>query len=335
MGGGNGLLYALAVSLAYFWMECVALQIFRGCRPEAVRVVLLSKFGTSECRLCSFSKVGVASASIRDAFFLTLTKYRVSAELLVRSIRTAGCRARIVIFATDTPVVSDAMLKCGVTVVKVEPAGSRFERAIVMLRFEWYYLYLRERVGEFDRIFHVDSRDSFCYGDPFSAVEDRSKLHFILERPLLGECRVNWGWFISRYGHCNLEQFSKRRAVNAGALLGGSKVLCDFLKHLVTHVEWDDGWCWGGDQAGFNFLLYTLNRHDWLTMPCNCSLPSMSSCHSIGGPRFDAQGRIFAAGGDKLILFAHQYDTYPDAVRVISRLCGERTMTEEMMRRQL
>lgn len=281
------------------------------------------KWPNADCQLCYYSPAGAVASTRRDAIFMLATEFRSSTEVLIRSFRTAGCRARIVIFAGRDFKPSAGMLGCDIEIVK-EAMGARSWMSLVQIRFEWYHSYLETRRDEFDRILHLDSRDSFCFGDPFSVATDRDKLYLVGEAFPINFSIHNSAWVRRVYKGLN-EKLLANTLVNGGAFVGGSDPVFYFLDRLVRHVEWSFFWGFGSDQASINYLVYGLSLPDAASrvmLDCDSSMPVMMSCYHKREVKFGQGGGVLRRNGVGPIYVAHQYDRFPEVVSMVSRMCG-------------
>ena len=159
--------------------------------------VITSNDDFSNCKLCDFSPVNSPNSTSRDAIFTMLTKFGAGSERLIRSLRTTGSQATIVIFTPYGVTLPKWVFDCGVVQVKSSPFTTRIKRSPYKMRWEWYYEYLSENLHKYDRIFHTDAFDAFFFGDPFAFATDHSGLYFQMEDKALRDCPYNKMWFLS------------------------------------------------------------------------------------------------------------------------------------------
>ena len=135
----------------------------------------------SNCKLCDFSPVNLPSSTERDAVFMMLTKFGDGSERLIRSLRTTGSQAKIVIFTPYDVTLPQWVFDCGVIQIKSSPFTTRIKTSPYKMRWEWYYEYLKDNLHKYDRIFHTDAFDAFFFGDPFAFAPDHTGLYFQME----------------------------------------------------------------------------------------------------------------------------------------------------------
>lgn len=275
------------------------------------------------CSLCNFKPIVQSNSTARDAIFMAVTQYGQGVERLVRSIRTTGCQATIVIFTVEDCTFPQHFLDCNVKIVIVEPLSSRAAKSPYKMRWEWYYLYLKDELHKYDRIFHTDAFDAFFFGDPFSMLPDRNSLYFQMEDRSLRSCPYNKDWVLSCHHDVNRWKLLGKTIACSGSLAGGAQAFYNFTKILITHNEWPSCWGKGFDQGDFNYVLYTKyipSNASHTLMNCNSGFLTMNYC-SAKGIFFNSLGQLLTPDKSKLVTFVHQYNRYENASKVINALC--------------
>ena len=278
--------------------------------------------GDEWCKLCNFVPFGPVNSSRRDAVFAAVTEYGRGVEILVRSLRTTGCRASVVLFTTDESLVPLELKACDVKVVVVEPFGKRAASSPYKIRWEWYYVYLKEHVNEYDRVFHTDAFDAFFLSDPFEFAPDRGALYFQMEDKPLRWCPYNKKWLLSCHHDCNRWKLLSKTIACSGSLVGGAAEFLSFIEMMVTHNEWPSCWGKGFDQGDFNYILYTQYEpnHNAIFMNCNSGFLTVNYCGEAGLV-FDTEEYLLTPDRTKRVAYVHQYNRASDVATKLTSLC--------------
>lgn len=276
-------------------------------------------------RPCTFTPVLAPSSTPRDAIFTCVTKFGSGVDTLVRSLRTSGCLASVIIFASAHVVFPAEFISYGVTIVCDEPAGQRSARSPYKVRWEWYYSYLRSAPDRFDRIMHTDAFDAVCFGDPFALAVEPGKLYFQTEDIPIYRCPYNKNWLSKCHLDANKWRITRNTVTCSGSLMGDAQLFLRFMEQMVMHTEWVVCWGRGFDQGDFNYILYTsgVYRHnETVFMDCNSGFLTMQYC-SKGGVRVDSNGVMLTPNGQRPVIFVHQYNRYKDAKKIVHRVCSD------------
>lgn len=278
---------------------------------------------SSRCRNCHFPPVGPVSSTDRDIILACTTKVSEGTYAFVRSIRTTGCKAKIVIFTTPDYAISKELSNCGVDIVVAEPLGVRANTSLVQIRFEWYCVYMKDKLDMFDRVLHVDSRDTFFFGDPFSLAQDRRKLFFAEQDTWLNGKTRTRTWMHRTYPNQLTRRLMNNMIINGGFILGASERFYKFVFTVATHVQCSARWDFGTDQAAINYILYKVAKSQWNyeLLRCDSLAPVTSACYRGGKMRI-ASTYIYSSIRPDPIYVAHQYDRFRGAVKLVNRLCG-------------
>lgn len=277
----------------------------------------------TKCSPCNFQPVVKSSSTPRDAIFMAVTKYGAGVERLVRSVRTTGCQATIVIFTLEQCTFPQHFLDCDVKIVVMEPPSERADKSPYKMRWEWYYLYLMKELANYDRILHTDAFDAFFFGDPFSIAVDPNRLYFQMEDKKLRDCPYNKQWLLSCHYDVNRWKLLGQKIACSGSLIGGAELFFNFTKSLITHPEWPSCWGKGFDQGDFNYILYTEyipSNASATFMNCNSGFLTMNYC-SANGVFFNKKGQLLTPDKSKLVTYVHQYNRYENTTKVIEKLC--------------
>lgn len=276
----------------------------------------------NNCKLCDFTPVNLPNSTKRDAIFTMLTNFGPGSERLIRSLRTTGSQATIVIFTPNGVTLPRWVFDCGVLQIQSSPFTTRVKSSPYKMRWEWYYEYLKKNLYKYDRIFHTDAFDAFFFGDPFTFANDHSALYFQMEDKSLRSCPYNKKWILS----CHFDMDRKRMLANtiacSGSLLGGAESFFKFNEILVTHNEWPLCWGKGFDQGDFNYILYNFLPETNITIyKMNCNSGFMTYNYCVDKNRMFNRNNQPVTPNGTLITYAHQYNRYKNVSNYIISLC--------------
>jgi hypothetical protein len=274
------------------------------------------------CSLCNFTTVGHPASGRRDAVFAAVTQYGPGVSRFIRSLRTTGCRAAIIIFATSNVIFPDSLLACQIRLVVVNQTA-RGKVSPYKIRWEWYYDHLLEIGDAYDRILHADAFDVFFYGDPFGYAPDRGSLYFPTEDRKIRSCPFNKAWLLECHHDVNRFQVTHNIIACSGSLIGGAKLFVQFVHMLITHPEWPSCWRRGYDQGDFNYILYVKYLPKNLSarlLGCNSGFLTMEHC-SKKRLEFNEKGQLLTPNREKIVTFVHQYNRYKKTTKEFARMC--------------
>lgn len=226
--------------------------------------------GSKDCPVCSFEPRNVNSDSTpRDAIIVSMLNLTYGFVPFVRSLRTTGCKATIVVFINNVAKkkIDESMQQfsksCGVTFINI--GSTTLDRNhFLLIRNPIIYDFLKLRPNLFDRILTVDVFDTIFQGDPFYTEFDRESIGFSVE-----DTRCNTGT-IRNAGYV-IDQariFFQRLCVNIGTMLGTTRNVLYFLHHQIKFLksispDVMSKFDWIPDQVLFNIMInmnYTIKN---------------------------------------------------------------------------
>jgi hypothetical protein len=277
------------------------------------------------CAPCDIAPVISPWSTPRD-LILTATTSRVGRlELLVRSLRSVGSIARIVVLVPRGLNIPDSLIGCGVEMVEMGTVSSRALRSPHKMRWEWYYRFLSEHSTEFDRIFHTDAFDAFFQGDPFAQSVLPTSLYLLGEGRYIGSCPVNSQWILKCAGAAGLTAVKRRQVLCSGSVFGSAELFLGFVNAMVNRSGWDDCWQKGHDQGVINHMVYTelFGKFTLQIWGCESGYLTMGSCSQVGF-HFDSKKRVVTSLMRKPCIYIHQYNRYSAVDSEFQRKCGLR-----------
>ena len=296
-----------------------------------VLLVLLSKqfleistfevFG--DLKYCNFKPTANISSTENDAVFISTTLFNHKMELLIRSLRSTGCKAKILIFTPEGVHIPLNIFSSGVTQIISSPVTARAQHAPEKARWEWYYLFLTENKMKFDRIIHVDATDSFFFGDPFAAIEPKDKLYIIEDdKKIIDDSRITG--MINRCHMRVSKTILESKLLSNSMIGGGFQPFYSFVKALVTHNEWSLCWSNGNDQGDINYVVWKNNNKnfdfDLVLLNCSSRFSLINSC--IDRPNlWNIDKQPVGKESNGTLLFINRLHKAPELVDVIKTKC--------------
>lgn len=157
---------------------------YSSIRPNNIMVarsaarLISADYDFSDCPLCHNPLPVETHSSKRDLIIIFATFEAHRAVVPIRTIRTAGCQAKILLITDETTSIPWEIQRCGVTVVttKVDKeANLNVKRGI---RFPFMQDFLPLVKDKFDRILYMDGFDTVFQSDPFPAFSTKNTLHY-------------------------------------------------------------------------------------------------------------------------------------------------------------
>lgn len=132
----------------------------------------------SLCPLCKNPRPVEVHSTERDLIIIFATFESYRAVVPVRTIRTTGCRAKILLIVDETTAVPKMFQDCGCTVLSMVMPKS----ATLNQRRGMRYPILRDLcpliMNDFDRVLYMDGYDTVFQQDPFPATIIPNQLHY-------------------------------------------------------------------------------------------------------------------------------------------------------------
>ena len=272
---------------------------------------------------CKFEPLTNVSSTKRDAIFTATTIYNKKIEYLIRSFKTTESKAIFYIFTTNDVVIPECYLDEQVIQVKTSNMSTRIKKSPYKVRWEWYYSFLEENEGKFDRIFHTDAFDAIFFGDPFSLIESKDHLYVQLEGKMIKECPYNKRWLKQCHNFVSKE-FYKNIIACSGSLAGGFKPFKSFIEMMITHKQWPLCWGHGSDQGDFNYVLWS-NFYNFsfpiVKMGCQSGFSTMNYC-AKKKKLFNNKKQLITSRSHKPLIYAHQYNRFDEAKAFVEEICS-------------
>jgi hypothetical protein len=198
-------------------------------------------FVNSDCESCSFTvRNQDPDSSQSDAVIATMFQHSYNLVPFVRSLRTTGCKARIV-FLIDNSVliVMDSDLtsflgRCGCTLINLGNIDLS-RNSMLLLRNRVLDRFFERRAHVFERVVIVDLYDAIFQGDPFYQDFSRTTVGFSMEtRPCDRGQRRCAGYLL---GEAAAERFREVNCINVGTIVGIPALVQKFLVVYVNYLD--------------------------------------------------------------------------------------------------
>jgi hypothetical protein len=234
-------------------------------------------------------------------------------DVSLLSIRTSGCRARIIIF-TEINHTFDPHFRRVLALTQAEIYRELLPPENLpndYIRYIWLLPFLNRYHSEIDRVFMLDAYDVFFHKDPFEVLTTRDSMVFIEEGWTIEETEANSMWINDCYGADGLK-IKMNQTICAGTIYGPPHLFIKFIELLLK--KWPNLIQCPRDQPVVNWLVYTeeLKRVNITTKSLNCTGPvlTLSNCPQIVKP----VGRILEGfnGRDEIPHVVHQWKQFED-----------------------
>lgn len=295
-----------------------------------IPILALSKeVWSHSCPRCRIPRESHARSSNRDVIMMMIAKKFGRIDLNIRSLRSTGCKARVIIFVDSALRVEKDFLSltedCGCEVDYINLTDQQ-KKAPHLARFQVYKQWLDKNIRDVDRVMHIDAFDTFFQHDPFNEGISHNALDIVLEDKKIGDCPWNSNWLEKCYGPKIRDELGRDVIACSGSIGGNAKLFKKLLKILVSLSKFKQCWNPSIDQAHLNYLLYT-GRLERAHIPvkvhgCNSSFLTMTWC-SKKRREIDHTGLLLNPAGEEPAL-VHQYNRYKEVIEHYERICPRR-----------
>jgi hypothetical protein len=260
---------------------------------------------------CASSLAPRAASTTRDLIWTMTLNFDRWFDITLLSIRTSGCRARIVVFTDDQHVYHPHFFRVLMMTEaevhrRILPVGPYLNDFV---RFQWIRGFLKEHTHEIDKLFMLDAFDIFFHRDPFEALFFNDTLVLIGEGWSLRRAGLNPGWLATCYG-TNAKHVLDNETICAGTIFGPPAVFIAFVELLLA--KWPQPHClW--DQPIVNYLLYSgeMKKAGIKVKALNCFGPvlTLARCPKRVARVGDVQEGF--NGNDEIPHVVHQWKHFP------------------------
>jgi hypothetical protein len=290
-----------------------------------LRVVLPSAFPPprATCPLCAFAPLRGATSTRRDVVLASAFSDADSAEFFVRTLRSTGSRARIILFVSSPPSHLLRLFRaCDVEPVVVARMHATLAAAPRLARFYFYRQWLSRHAGEVDRVVHADALGAVFQSDPFFDGFNASRLYLGVEPVTIRQSH----WTLQSLRQCYGDvAFADEPLTTAEVAGGGLTPFVEYLSRLLAAENWTA--CFGHalDIAHHNFVLYSggFAGIDIAEMDCASPWLRMNFCCRKAPCRLSPDGVMFGNSSDQAPAVVHQYNRWENLTARNIVMCGE------------
>jgi hypothetical protein len=204
----------------------------------------------------------VGNSTPRDVILTVMMRYSYNLETFIRSLRSTGCKAKVVIFHDEKSIESlnsymfELIEKCGITLINIGTIKPKYVSNPYEVRHPWYYTFLLHYKNDFDRIIITDLVDVFFQTDPFTEDFTNQTLQTTTELVTLDKCPLNKEW-ISKADPLYDPVFYKGRiCLCFGLLYGSMNAMLTLYDTLFRTKEWGKFEFQTVDQGYLNYFFY-------------------------------------------------------------------------------
>jgi hypothetical protein len=273
---------------------------------------------TGHCPLCNFSPLHDPTSTRRDAILAASLGELKRVEYFLRTLRTTGTRARIILFldnaTTATPQWRRFFKACEIEPVFIEHLNPVIHSAPKLSRYYFYQQWLRKHIDEVDRVIHTDTFDVIFQSDPFIPKFNASKLYFTIEPVVLRGSHWTMEWMEQCYGRNAVKPYLDRPVSCSGVTAGGARPFLKYLDALLSNPVWTS--CFGHslDQAHHNYLWYT-GKFEEIGLEiegldCNSEFLTMHFCCKRGKCTWRDDGYVIGNNTNVEPVLVHQYNRW-------------------------
>ncbi|OHS96017.1 hypothetical protein TRFO_10190 [Tritrichomonas foetus] len=271
-----------------------------------------------DCQLCvTHQKTNKYRSNEHDLVLTCLFGIIVSSLNFVRTLRSANCKATIVIFTDDkcqnklNEYMKNIFQNCGVNWINLGEIGEKYITSINSMRMVLFYGFLKKVQTKVNRVMIVDMTDTYFQMDPFTDDVYSDSLILTLENQVFLSGTINEKWLAKILKLTNeleyLSDFDDRYVINNGFLIGGIYPVLKFysiILDLPQFVNYSRGF---NDQAIVNYMYYfdLLKGINVILSPIGGIYQSLTACDSITD--IDEDTHTISIYGTKLAVL-HQFD---------------------------
>ena len=283
----------------------------------------------SYCPLCDFKPLHKPTSTRRDVVLAAaLTEFK-RVEYFLRTLRTTGSMARVILFLDNENKVSTDWLKffaaCDIEPVFISKQDPVIKSAPKLSRYYFYRQWLTNHINEVDRVLHTDTFDVIFQSDPFIPMITNDSLFFTFEPVTLGNSFWTNQWITQCYGNEIAYKYAKEPVSCSGVTVGGSQQFLVYLNLLLSTPKWIT--CFGHslDQAHHNYLFYTgefakagLNIK---SLDCNSQYLTMHFCCKKAKCSWKTDGVLYGNNSNIAPVLIHQYNRWKNLTKRNPQFC--------------
>ena len=266
--------------------------------------------------LCGTCSINPVTSSARDAILLYASGMVERSLIALSSLRAVNSRCTIVVLHPNEPPLPPAYINfCQQLniILSNYSIPKKIEPLPFLSRFLFYSNWSESHISDYDRIFHVDSFDTYFQGDIFTDDITSYALHATIEgREIDGE-PYNPSWIKQCYGSKIYEMVKKQKILCSGTFGGPSNIFSEIVNQMIHSPNFWKQNCLlpSLDQAHYIYLIWS-NYFRNISIPiifhgCDSGLITASYCDQfiIDNSTGYTYSKRFYKSPPKMI---HQYD---------------------------
>ena len=302
---------------------------------------------TKLCELCKFpidNNGTTPNSSERDVILLVAFRKLLNLYPLVRSIRTTGCKAKIIVFLDQFAIFSQSeeyfqrLSQCGVQFIPLDEYDPSFLDDVYYYRYIIYHNFLFVNRNEIDRVIAVDLFDSIAQHDPFTTDFKTDRMYFSNEGYMIKENDFNLKNLEFAFAglkkanktfkrsEVNYHELIKKPIINGGIQAGGVEPFIKFSQFMTRIGNPETMSAYGPDQAFLNYYVHTGAFKGLFKYETDIKKTGFISTIGVWltdedseFPNFDTFGKIERQGYKPAII--HQFDRSHSLFNAVMSAC--------------
>ena len=298
------------------------------------------------CENCLFQPSLKGNSKNNDVILSLLVGNLYGLTLSIKTLRTVGCRASLIIFTNNITYLSirhhlkgarlqHLMGNCGVSFIIISKIPQNF-RCYDFIRIYSYYQFLAIRKHLIDRVLMFDIYDTIFQGDPFSDDIDFDGIGFTQDSILLEKDAGPFGYQSFFHTILNYKYdpiiHGKQNMINSGVVFGRATHIVSFLEnlffppllpYLTNTSQIINSWQWF-DQGYLNVIMWS----DWFPNKKDKFVffqenNSFISIYHLKEEKLNCSelGKITVINSKYPARLIHQYDRKPGIVEKVQKKC--------------
>ena len=282
-----------------------------------------------ESRICSKNYIPSKLSSARDVILLFGTAFTSGLELAIKSLRSTGCNARVVLLTIPEIILTKTELqklqKYEVEIYKdyVDPKGRKLVPH--MIRYNYELKWLKEHLNEVDRVLHSDAYDIFFQSDPFEDVIHYDDIMFVVEPHFIRSCGWNLQWLGQCYGAEETEKIKNNFIICSGSIAGSVSEYIKLLELMISQKEWESCYDDSKDQPILNYLMWNgiIDDHHikYRLTGCDAGFMTIQWCVLNREIKLNQYGQILSPA-NATPPYLHQYPRIDTLSNYLFKACG-------------
>ncbi|KAH0787429.1 hypothetical protein GPJ56_008624 [Histomonas meleagridis] len=318
--------------LIYFAVVFFSILLVRGCYKFEYIKEISTELPTQpipSSYLCNMNRSSGIGSTARDVVLLFGSHFAPGLQLCIKSLRSTGCKARIILFGGSS-ITSDQTALNFFKLMNVElipncDEPNKREYVPHMLRYEYELNWLLKNSGTIDRVLHTDSFDVFFQGDPFSEHVPHDSLKFVVEPHQVRSCGWNYAWIYSCYGEEGLKKRLNNFIICSGSISGGYLSYVALLKLMISQKEWSTCYKASEDQAILNYLVWNQDVRNagikYSFTGCDDGFFTVQWCAIEKKVKFNEYGQAITEA-NTVPSYIHQYNRIQSFTDFLFQKCG-------------